>query len=103
MKIDLKPNEIVVKAADSNHLINKSEKIKGKLIVTNQRLYFKHINGAPQDYDMEINPKDIRDVLFFNSNLFSPNGLNIITKAGKEIKFLLKKRNILGEMIVKMC
>jgi hypothetical protein len=103
MKIDLKANEMVVKAADTNHLVNESGKIKGKLILTNQRIYFKGLNGNAGTYDMEIEPNNIRDVLFFNPGFLQFNGLNLVTKQGTELKFIIKQRNTWGHMIANMC
>ncbi len=99
MKIDLKPNELVVKADDSQH-IYKESKVLGKLILTNQRIYF-HSPGNT-DYDMEIHPSEIEEVMYFNTNLFSSNGLNIITKEGNELKFKIKKRDSWGKAINQM-
>lgn len=103
MKIDLKANEMVVKAADSNLVLNDNEKIAGKLIITNQRVYFKGTNGNAGKYDLEIEPGKIRDVLYFNAGLFSRNGLNLITSEGSDLKFTLKQRSKFGEMIAGMC
>ena len=99
MKIDLKPNELVVKAGDSQHLYDE-QKILGKLILTNQRIYF----HSPEDnrFNMEIMPSDIEEVMYFNTNFFSSNGLNIITKEGEELKFKIKKRNAWGKAINQM-
>jgi len=103
MKIDLKANEMVVKATDTNHLINGAEKIKGKLIITNQRIYFKSLNGHTGIYDMEIEPKSIRDVLFFSPGFLKNNGLNLVTVEGEELRFTLKQRNSWGQMIANLC
>lgn len=101
MKIALNPNEVVVKAGDSSFMDNGST-VKGKLILTNQRIYFKPaLNGTAHD-DMEINPAEIEDVMFFNEKFLFPTGLNIVTKNGIQNKFLVKKRNDWSEMIVKM-
>jgi hypothetical protein len=40
MTVKLNANEVVLKAGDTNQVIN-DNKIEGKLIVTNQRIYFK--------------------------------------------------------------
>nr|NQU93816.1 hypothetical protein [Bacteroidota bacterium] len=103
MKIDLKANEMVVKASDTNHLVGGSERIKGKLILTNQRIYFKSGNGDAGKFDMEIEPKNIRDVLYFNTGLLFANGLNLVTQQGEQLRFVIKKRNAWGEMIANMC
>ncbi len=101
MVIPLKANEIVIKAGDSSYLTD-SEKICGKLILTNQRIYFKSTNGHAEKFDQEILPSDIREVIFFNIRRILPTGLNVILKSGEERKFSLKKRNEMGEMINKM-
>ncbi len=101
MKIDLKPNEMVVKAGNSDRLENGS-KIDGKFIVTNQRIYFKGLNGNAGKYDLEIMPSDIREVHFFNTGFLSPNGLNLILKGGLEFRFRVKQRNSFGELINSM-
>jgi len=44
MVIPLKANEVVIKAGDSSYL-DDAEKICGKLILTNQRIYFITSNG----------------------------------------------------------
>lgn len=102
MKINLKANEMVVKATDTNLCIDEKVKIKGKLILTNQRIYFKGTNGHIGKHDLEIDPKTIQDVLFFNTFLFLRNGLNLVLKQGRELKFLVKNRNQWGEMIAGM-
>jgi len=99
MKVDLKANEVVVKAGDSQHL-NGNGNINGKLILTNQRVYFK----SPQDsnYNMEIMPSDIEEVIYFNTGMFSSNGLNIVTKEGSQLKFKIRKRDSWGKAINQM-
>ncbi len=102
MKIEMNPNEIVIKAGDTNQVLNGTS-IKGKLILTTQRLYFKASeNGQPHE-DVEIWPEEIKDVMFFNNKILFSNGLTIITKDGEENKFLIKNRNSWSEMIVRMC
>jgi hypothetical protein len=101
MVVPLKANEVVIKAGDSSYLID-SEKICGKLILTNQRIYFKTVNGHAEKYDQEILPADIKEVIYFNVKRFLPNGLNVVLKNGEERRFSLKKRNEIGAMINKM-
>lgn len=102
MKIDMNPNEMVIKAGDSNHVLN-GNTIKGKLILTNQRIFFKpETNGKPHS-EVEIWPDEIKDVMFYNNRLLFSNGLNIVTKNGAENKFLVKNRSDWSEMIVRMC
>jgi hypothetical protein len=103
MKIDLKANEMVVKATDSNYLLNKSTKITGKLILTNQRIYFKSTNGHTGKYDLEIDPKSIKEVMFFNPGIFVRSGLSLIISHGDELKFTLKNRSEWGQVIAGLC
>jgi hypothetical protein len=51
---------------------------------------------------MEIMPSEIEEVMCFNTSCFSSNGLNIITKEGKELKFKIKKRNAWSKAINQM-
>jgi len=102
MKIEMNPNEIVVKAGDGDQVLNGTPR-KGKLIITNQRIYFKVGENEKKNGDLEIWPKDIKEVIFFKNRFLFPNGLNIITKNGNDNKFLVKNRNRWSEMIVRMC
>lgn len=101
MVIPLKANEIVVKAGDTTYY-TPSEKVNGKLILTNQRIYFKTLNGQAGKYDLEILPAEIREVIYFNTRKIFPNGLNVVMKNGEQRKFSLRKRNEIGAMINKM-
>lgn len=102
MKIDMNPNEMVIKAGDSDYITN-GNTIKGKLILTNQRLYFKPAINGKTHPEIEIWPNEIKDVIFYNNRLIFSNGLNIITKEGIENKFLVKDRSDWSEMIVRLC
>lgn len=100
MKVDLKPNEVVTHASDANHFVNGgNEKVKGKLILTNQRIYFKTTEVGYDDFNKEIAPKEIEEVMVFNTFKILPNGLNIITKEGRELRFVVKKRDEWCRMI----
>lgn len=92
MKLNLKPNEVVVKATDTSHLTNE-DKVKGKLILTNQRIYFKTQSNDKDEFNFELMPADISEVMVFNTMSFFSNGLSLITKDGRELKFTLKKRD----------
>jgi hypothetical protein len=102
MFVTLKPNEVVLKAGDSSHMVEASH-FPGKLILTNQRIYFKRISNQEETFDVEVIPTDIQDVMYFKTGWFSNNGLAIVTKGGRELKFLLKTRENWGELIAKMC
>jgi len=97
MKIDLKPNEMVVKASNSTYL--NGSKINGKLILTNQRIYFK---AEEENYNQEIISADIQEVIPFKTGFFSDNGLNIVKKDGKELNFKVKDRDTWCKLVNQM-
>ncbi len=101
MVVDLKANEVVRKAADVQRFSNDGI-IKGKLILTNQRIYFKTSEETKADFNLEIMPTDIKELLYFKTGMFSQNGLTFLTKEGKELKFNVKKRDSWSEVINKM-
>ena len=101
MKIELQSNELVLKAADTNHYIN-DNKVAGKLILTNQRLYFTRINGGGESLKIEIEPSLISEVLLFKNKFLFSNGLCLMTKDGRELKFELKDRNSWASGIARM-
>lgn len=102
MVAKLKPNEVVIKAGDSVHQAD-SFSIKGKLILTNQRLYFKRHESSSDEYLLEVLPAEIQDVVYYKSGWFSDNGLQIQTKDGRKLSFVMKNRSDWGEMIARMC
>ena len=53
MTVKLNANEVVIKAGDTNQIIN-DNKISGKLIVTNQRIYFKTLDEETAKFNLEI-------------------------------------------------
>ena len=101
MVVDLKANELVLKAGDSNYFIGEKT-IDGKLILTNQRVYFKTKEDQNSDYNLEILPNQIEEILYFNTMKIFPNGLNIKLKEGKELKFKIGKRNSWGKVLNKI-
>jgi hypothetical protein len=101
MTVNFKANEQVVSAGDSTyHLTN--AKVQGKLIITNQRVYFISENGNAGKYDLEILPAEIREIIYFTTNIFSPKGFDVIMKNGEILKFTMKKRDEMGSLINKM-
>ncbi len=101
MKLTLKPNEIILRAGNSNLLVNGC-KICGKLIITNQRIYFKTFKKDYIQNDKEIMPAEISELYFFNTFGVLPNGLNIKTKDGREIHFKVSNRSEWAKLITKM-
>ncbi|MCU0362532.1 MAG: hypothetical protein MUE32_04180 [Bacteroidales bacterium] len=101
MTVKLQPNEVVLKAGDTNQVVDNST-IDGKLIVTNQRIYFKALNEEGQKFNLEILFENIREVIYFSRGLFSVKGLNVVTRDGKTIAFPLKKRDEFGQLINSM-
>lgn len=102
MRIDLKANEVVLKATDTLHTTGPDE-TRGKLIMTNQRLYFKPLLNSDDHRGFEISPGEIRDILLYNVMHFIPRGLELITSDGKKLRFLMKNRNEWCRQIALMC
>jgi hypothetical protein len=101
MTVKLYANEVVLKAGDTNQVIE-NNKIEGKLIVTNQRLYFKTIDENTDKFNLEILFENILEVIFFGRGFFSEKGLNVVTRDGKSHSFPLKQRDEIGQLINKM-
>ncbi|MDY0099212.1 MAG: hypothetical protein RBR81_08415 [Bacteroidales bacterium] len=101
MTVKLYPNEVVLKAGDTNQIID-NKPVNGKLIVTNQRIYFKSLAEEAMNFNLEILFDNILEVIFYNKGLFLVKGLNIITRDGKTYTFPLKKRDEIGHLINKM-
>ena len=98
MTVKLNPNEVVLKAGDTNQVIDHN-KVDGKLIVTNQRVYFKTLSQELEKYNLEILFDNILEVIFFGNGLFSVKGLNVVTRDGRCFTFPLKKRDEIGQLI----
>ncbi|HRW62625.1 MAG TPA: GRAM domain-containing protein [Bacteroidales bacterium] len=98
MVVDLKANELVLKAGDSNYFAS-DKQVNGKLILTNQRVYFRTLSNEDSQYNLEIMPNQIQEILYFNTLKIFPNGLNIILKEGKELKFKIGNRNDWGKTL----
>ena len=101
MTVKLNPNEVVLQAGDTNQVIDHN-KVDGKLIVTNQRVYFKTLSQELEKYNLEILFDNILEVIFFGNGLFSVKGLNVVTRDGQCFTFPLKKRDEIGQLINKM-
>jgi len=101
MTVKLNPNEVVIKAGDTNQVVGNNT-IEGKLIVTNQRIYFKTLKEETERFNLEILFDNILEIIYFNKGLFSVKGLNVITRDGRCISFPLKKRDEFGQLINSM-
>lgn len=101
MTVKLNPNEVVLNAGDTNQIIE-DKTVNGKLIVTNQRIYFKPVDEKAGIFNLEILFENIIDVIFYSKGLFLTKGLNIVTRDGKNYVFPLKKRDEIGQLISKM-
>lgn len=101
MTVKLYANEVVLKAGDTNQ-VKENMTIEGKLIVTNQRIYFKPISDELEKFNLEILFENILEVIYYSSGFFAPKGLNIVTRDGRIHKFPLKKRDEIGQLINKM-
>ena len=102
MTVKLNANEVVLNAGDTNQVIDNNT-IEGKLIVTNQRLYFKALDEKAARFNLEILFENILEVIYFSKGLlFGVKGLNVVTRDGKSHSFPLKKRDEIGQLINKM-
>lgn len=101
MTVKLKANEVVLKAGDTNQVVD-NKTIDGKLIVTNQRIYFKTLNDETAGFNFEILFENIREVIFYSKGFFAPKGLNVVTVDGRSLEFPLKNRDEIGQLINKM-
>lgn len=101
MTVKLNANEVVLKAGDTNQVFENNT-IEGKLIVTNQRIYFKTLNEETEKFNLEILFDNILEVIYFSKGLFSVKGLNVVTRDGRSLSFPLKKRDEFGQLINSM-
>jgi len=101
MTVKLNPNEGVIKAGDTNQVVG-NDTIEGKLIVTNQRIYFKTLKEEAERFNLEIMFENILEIIYFNRGLFSVKGLNVITRDGRCLSFPLRKRDEFGQLINRM-
>ena len=101
MTVKLYPNEVVLKAGDTNQVVE-NKTINGKLIVTNQRIYFKTLEEETEKFNLEILFENIIEVIYYNTGLFAPKGLKVVTRDGNNHRFPLKKRDEIGQLINSM-
>lgn len=101
MTVKLYPNEVVLNAGDTNQVIE-DKIINGKLIVTNQRIYFRPLSEDTDRFNLEILFENILEVIFYNKGLFAVKGINVVTRDGKNHSFPLKKRDEIGQLINRM-
>jgi hypothetical protein len=101
MTVKLYANEVVLNAGDTNQVID-NNKVEGKLIVTNQRIYFKPLQEEADKFNLEILFDNILEVIYYSKGLFAVKGLNVVTRDGKSHNFPLKKRDEIGQLINKM-
>jgi hypothetical protein len=101
MTVKLYPNEVVLNAGDTNQVIE-DKTINGKLIVTNQRIYFRPVSDDTERFNLEILFENILEVIFYNKGLFAVKGINVVTRDGQSHSFPLKKRDEIGKLINKM-
>lgn len=101
MTVKLAANEVVLKAGDTNQ-VKENMTIEGKLIVTNQRIYFKPVNEGMEKFNLEILFENVLEVIFYGKGFFSAKGLNVVTRDGQSHMFPLRKRDEIGQLINKM-
>ena len=74
MTVKLNANEVVLNAGDTNQVID-NNKVEGKLIVTNQRIYFKALQQEAEKFNLEIlfdNILEVIQVTVFTAYHFFP-------------------------------
>ncbi len=102
MTVKLNPNEVVLKAGDTNQTVGNLT-VDGKLIVTNQRIYFRTVNNECDKFNLEILFDNILEVIYYSKGmLFGIKGLSVVTRDGRTFSFPLKKRDEIGQLINKM-
>jgi hypothetical protein len=101
MTVKLYPNEVVLNAGDTNQVVDNNT-IDGKLIVTNQRIYFKPLKDDTERFNLEILFDNILEVIFYQKGIFAVKGINVVTRDGKCHTFPLRKRDEIGQLINKM-
>ena len=101
MKLTLHPNELILMAGNSQ-LCEPDKQVHGKLIITNQRIYFRVLKESLIDCNKEIMPEEIGDMIFFNTKWLMPYGIRIVTKNGIDYQFFVRKRNEWAKLITKM-
>ena len=101
MTVKLNPNEVVLKAGDTLQVFDNNT-IEGKLIVTNQRIYFKTLKEELDKFNLEILFENILEVIFYQKGLFAAKGINVVTRDGRSLSFPLKKRDEIGQLINRM-
>lgn len=101
MKLILQPNETIIMAGNSK-MRHSDQEVQGKLIVTNQRIYFRSLKESCRDCDREITPAEIRDLIYFNTFWLIPNGMKIVTRNGNENQFIVRNRNEWAKLITRM-
>jgi len=101
MTVKLYPNEVVLKAGDTNQLIDNT-RIEGKMILTNQRIYFRTLTLETEKFNFEILFDNILEVIYFGRGLFAAKGLQIVTRDGRNHSFPLRERDEMGRLINRM-
>jgi hypothetical protein len=101
MTVKLNANEVVLNAGDTSQVVD-NNKVEGKLIVTNQRIYFKALKEDLEKFNLEILFENILEVIYYSKGLFAVKGLNVVTRDGKSHSFPLKHRDEIGQLINKM-
>ena len=101
MKLTLQPNEMIIRAGNSS-LRHVDRQVQGKLIVTNQRIYFRTLQDDNKCCDREIIPAEIMDLIFFNTLWIIPNGMSIVTRNGDENQFTVRNRSEWAKLITRM-
>ncbi len=92
--------QTVVRSGGANHFI-KAEAVGGKLYLLEDRLHFKSHHFNTQNHELIINLLQIKEVSFYNTLGFFPNGLAVTTNDGQTEKFVVNNRKLWKEEIEK--
>ncbi|MFH2143196.1 MAG: GRAM domain-containing protein [Bacteroidota bacterium] len=98
IQVELIENENIELSQGANHFKG-LEGVGGKLFITNKRIVFKSHSINLQNHELTIMYPEILSIELYNTLGIVPNGLKIITKSGKNEKFVVWKRKIIKKII----
>lgn len=100
-QIEDSDGRVIVHSGDANHFM-KGEAVGGKLYLLTDKLQFQSHKFNIQNHRLIIEIEQIKEVGFYNTLGFVPNGLAIITMGGQTEKFVVNGRRHWKEEIEKL-
>jgi hypothetical protein len=91
----------IIHSGRANHFI-KGEAVGGKLYLQTDKLQFQSHRFNIQNHGLMIEIEQIKEVSFYNTLGFVPNGLAITTLGGQKEKFVVSDRRLWKEEIEKL-